>query len=852
MKILIKCSAARDSSGHSSSPIPVSPSSNIPPFSHNVPTTIGFVTIDTQIHRGAEISLDSKELGYESHLDAGLGQSSQEDLLFEDRKQRPLEKKLQMLVSQELGTPDSPMTDSGPFTDTGISSLDNTGADSKLKSKRLNLELLEPTTDTDMDYSELSPSPQGPEALPSLSPIQSEKSLSEPTSTSVVTKAEAAATEKVGIEKTDAVLSPILFHDNKATSPMSLKGQIQDLKETKDASSSPPQFATQSASTSPPKKGDLEPRRGSTEATTPNDGPSQSLPDDSLEFHMELKSETEDLPVVDKSSSETVKTKLLNKGILKVLLVKGKDLQKKDKFSKSDPYATIQIEDTTHKTKTVKNNHSPEWNHEFDIKVDSNESAIVHIEVFNKKTFGKDDSLGVADIEVGKLLDAGELWIDLQNCKSGQIMVSSTYKKESIDIVDEKKTVSKKVTKEEAAIKDSAVIEIIGEVEDIQDKPVIEEKKAEEVNQSMKEKAFDSIEKDEDSTVEQFKDSQFENVGNSTVGKVETQAKAGVKQTKELLTETEESIAKEKAIAKSEEASGLQKEIQVAKAALKGESAQTSDSKITIEETRENILVQSSSHDEAIVNVSVIGAYHAESITLTDDARPEEVIKHGYDEAVSPSEQLLDKALGEIFDSSNQVVSFEVETNLCNVEKKGKIISEMTQKIESNKTHDNKEEKVLIQIKDIELKESSEKAKSQDDNTEKEIIATLDKENVELEKEFITSSVSKIEDSSTMKIDEQVDGKCIINNTKDKVTSNIDGAIKFSEDGIKQVNEQDNVLEVQDIQVKENMDSTHKFVLKSEILHSESHTQSKNQELTERSIVIDETSKSSKGKSNSL
>ena len=89
MKILIKCSAARDSSGHSSSPIPVYPSSNIPPFSHNVPTTIGFVTIDTQIHRGAEISLDSKELGYESQLDAGLGQSSQEDLLFEDRKQRP-------------------------------------------------------------------------------------------------------------------------------------------------------------------------------------------------------------------------------------------------------------------------------------------------------------------------------------------------------------------------------------------------------------------------------------------------------------------------------------------------------------------------------------------------------------------------------------------------------------------------------------------------------------------------------------------------------------------------------------------------------------------------------------------
>ena len=825
MKILIKCSAARDSSGRSSSSIPISPSSNIPPSSHNVPTTIGFVTIDTQIHRGAEISLDSKELGYESQLDAGLGQSSQEDLLFGERKQRPLEKKLQMLVSQELGTPDSPMTDSGPFTDTGISSLDNTGADSKLKAKRLNLELLEPTTDTDMDYSELSPSPQGQEALPPLSPVQSEKSLSEPTSTSVVTKAEAAADEKASIEKTDAVLSPILFHDNKATSPMSLKGQIQDLKETKDASSSPPQFATQSASTSPPKKGDLEPRRGSTEATTPNDGPSQSLPDDSLEFHMELKSETEDLPVVDKTSSDTDKSKVLKKGNLKVLLVKGKDLQKKDKFSKSDPYATIQIEGATHKTKTIKNNHSPEWNHEFDIKVDGNESSFVHIEVFNKKTFGKDDSLGVADIEVGKLLDAGELWVDLQNCKSGQILISSTFHGETVDIVEETKTLSKKENKQEADIKDSAEVEIIGEVKNIEDKHLVEAKKVEEVKPSIKEKAFDSTEKDEDSTVE----------------KVETKVNTGVKQTKE----TEEAIAKEKAIAKSEEASGLEKEIQAAKAALRGETVQTSDSKITIEETRESILVQSSSHDETIVNVSVMGAYHAESLTLTEDASTEEVLKQDNDAVVSPSEQLLDKALGEIFDSSNQVVSFEVETNLCNVEKKGKMISEMTQKIESNIiTQENKEEKVLIQVKDIEQKESSAKTIIQDDRIEKDNVVTINEETVEIQETLTTSSISVVEDSSNMKLDEKLDDMNVVKNTTHEFTSNIESATDVSVELPELVKEE----HLDDTKNEENIKSS-----LSEKLQTESHTQFTYPELTESSTVaIDDTSITSTGKTNTL
>ena len=825
MKILIKCSAARDSSGRSSSSIPISPSSNIPPSSHNVPTTIGFVTIDTQIHRGAEISLDSKELGYESQLDAGLGQSSQEDLLFGERKQRPLEKKLQMLVSQELGTPDSPMTDSGPFTDTGISSLDNTGADSKLKAKRLNLELLEPTTDTDMDYSELSPSPQGQEALPPLSPVQSEKSLSEPTSTSVVTKAEAAADEKASIEKTDAVLSPILFHDNKATSPMSLKGQIQDLKETKDASSSPPQFATQSASTSPPKKGDLEPRRGSTEATTPNDGPSQSLPDDSLEFHMELKSETEDLPVVDKTSSDTDKSKVLKKGNLKVLLVKGKDLQKKDKFSKSDPYATIQIEGATHKTKTIKNNHSPEWNHEFDIKVDGNESSFVHIEVFNKKTFGKDDSLGVADIEVGKLLDAGELWVDLQNCKSGQILISSTFHGETVDIVEETKTLSKKENKQVADIKVSAAVEIIGEVKNIEDKHLVEAKKVEEVKPSIKEKAFDSTEKDDDSTVE----------------KVETKVNTGVKQTKE----TEEAIAKEKAIAKSEEASGLEKEIQAAKAALRGETVQTSDSKITIEETRESILVQSSSHDETIVNVSVMGAYHAESLTLTEDASTEEVLKQDNDAVVSPSEQLLDKALGEIFDSSNQVVSFEVETNLCNVEKKGKMISEMTQKIESNIiTQENKEEKVLIQVKDVEQKESSAKTIIQDDRIEKDNVVTINEETVEIQETLTTSSISVVEDSSNMKLDEKLDDMNVVKNTTHEFTSNIESATDVSVELPELVKEE----HLDDTKNEENIKSS-----LSEKLQTESHTQFTYPELTESSTVaIDDTSITSTGKTNTL
>merc|ERR1711988_699670 len=214
------------------------------------------------------------------------------------------------------------------------------------------------------------------------------------------------------------VLSPILFHDNKATSPMSLKGQIQDLKETKDASSSPPNFSMHSASTSPPKKGDLEPRRASTEATTPNDGPSQSLTDEMLDFHMEIKNEPES--VIDETNKKS------KAGLLKINLAKAKDLQKKDLFSKSDPYATIDYQGTSYKAIIVKNNHNPEWNHEIEINVE-NEDQNINVEVFNKKKFGKDDSLGQASVPVQELMISGEHWIELQKCKSGKILVVTNF-----------------------------------------------------------------------------------------------------------------------------------------------------------------------------------------------------------------------------------------------------------------------------------------------------------------------------------------------------------------------------------------------------------------------------------------
>ena len=167
--------------------------------------------------------------------------------------------------------------------------LDITG--DKLRTRKLPLDIPE-QTDTEYEYSEFSPSPMGHD-LPPLSPIPSESGSPKNMSDEQDMTASDISHQMTTVheaEVCDAKLSPILFQDTKATSPMGVKGTAGLLRSTKDASSSPPQHTTQSASTSPPKRGDLDPSAASTAVTSPCD--SQLSKDikhqSSLDFDMEI------------------------------------------------------------------------------------------------------------------------------------------------------------------------------------------------------------------------------------------------------------------------------------------------------------------------------------------------------------------------------------------------------------------------------------------------------------------------------------------------------------------------------------------------------------------------------------
>merc|ERR1711922_57562 len=100
------------------------------------------------------------------------------------------------------------------------------------------------------------------------------------------------------------------------------------------------------------------------------------------------------------------------------------DIEKKGKFGKADPYVKLTYRKQKAKSKTVKNNHNPEWNFEATFDIDENSAEGVNIAVFDDD-FGKDDSLGNKTMDITVIQEKQKLlnqWIPLENCKSGEVL----------------------------------------------------------------------------------------------------------------------------------------------------------------------------------------------------------------------------------------------------------------------------------------------------------------------------------------------------------------------------------------------------------------------------------------------
>merc|ERR1712062_102475 len=129
------------------------------------------------------------------------------------------------------------------------------------------------------------------------------------------------------------------------------------------------------------------------------------------------------------ASSEAIPKKKLERGQIHFTVIKAKDIEKKGKFGKADPYVKLTYGKQKAKSKTVKNNHNPEWNFEATFDIDENSADGVNIAVFDDD-FGKDDSLGNKTMDIIVIQEKQKLlnqWITLENCKSGKVLLSAEF-----------------------------------------------------------------------------------------------------------------------------------------------------------------------------------------------------------------------------------------------------------------------------------------------------------------------------------------------------------------------------------------------------------------------------------------
>merc|ERR1712002_1300507 len=209
-----------------------------------------------------------------------------------------------------------------------------------------------------------------------------------------------------------------------------------------------------------------------------------------------------DVPLTSSpASSEATPKKKLERGQIHFTVIKAKDIEKKGKFGKADPYVKLTYGKQKAKSKTVKNNHNPEWNFEATFDIDENSAQGVNIAVFDDD-FGKDDSLGNKTMDIIAIQEKQKLlnqWITLENCKSGEVLLSAEFiplasvqKGDNIakpfdtkSFDDDKKQIEPKIS-ETIEVQDSKVVkQVIEESETTKDKKTEIESKPKEANKEL-------------------------------------------------------------------------------------------------------------------------------------------------------------------------------------------------------------------------------------------------------------------------------------------------------------------------------------------------------------------------------
>ena len=120
---------------------------------------------------------------------------------------------------------------------------------------------------------------------------------------------------------------------------------------------------------------------------------------------------------------------------LALTIAKAKDLEKSDYIGKSDPYIVATYGDKVFKSKTVNNDQNPNWNFSIILELEEPlERTEIIVEIFDED-YDEDDRIGEKVFNIQELLSCDKIedqWVDLDKCKSGEIMFSSKVTRREI------------------------------------------------------------------------------------------------------------------------------------------------------------------------------------------------------------------------------------------------------------------------------------------------------------------------------------------------------------------------------------------------------------------------------------
>merc|ERR1712083_828528 len=127
---------------------------------------------------------------------------------------------------------------------------------------------------------------------------------------------------------------------------------------------------------------------------------------------------------------EEVDTMATFVGSLKIKIHQAEDLEKKDLVQKADPYVVVRYGSQESKSEKVKNSLSPVWNYETALDLQRASPRMIEIQLMDWERIGKDEPMGKVLLSVSEAVkksSSDSFWVDLQDCKSGKILISTEF-----------------------------------------------------------------------------------------------------------------------------------------------------------------------------------------------------------------------------------------------------------------------------------------------------------------------------------------------------------------------------------------------------------------------------------------